>query len=513
MNSLINLAVKQYLSRRMKRIERYMMHPEEAQERWLRRLLDRARDTEQGHRWGFADIRTPEQFASTIPAQDYEAVKNDIARMMHGERNVLWPNEVNWYSKSSGTTSEKSKFIPVPYGNIFNCHMAGAWDCLALLYANKPDMQAFHYKQLAVPGSFQNLPEYPKTCFGDVSAIMVQHMPTIGRMFYTPDTQTNLLPNFEEKLHRIADITSKQGDVCLFGGVPTWLIVLFRMILEKTGKQNMLEVWPHLQAYMHGGVGFDPYRATFQELIPSSDFAYQEVYNASEGFFGVQCDLGQNDLLLLVDNGVFYEFVPTSEWEKEHPKTVLLPDVKIGENYAVMISANNGLFRYKLGDTLMFTRRYPFCFQITGRTKQFINAFGEEVMVGDADKALAETCRQLNAAVTEYTAAPVYFSAEKKRGGHEWVVEFDKEPADLERFNQVLDESLQRINSDYEAKRYKGMALDRLLVNAVPKGTFIRWMRARGKFGNQNKVPRLANHRQFVEELMRFASEGERAAF
>jgi len=512
MNSIINLAVKQYLSRRMKRIERYMMHPEEAQERWLLRLLDRARDTEQGRRWDFASIRTPEQFANTVPARDYDAVKDDITRMMRGEHNVLWPNEINWYSKSSGTTSDKSKFIPVPYGNLFNCHLAGAWDCLALLYANKPDMQAFRYKHLIVPGSFQTLPEYPKTRFGDVSSILVQHMPTIGRIFYTPDAQTNLLPNFEEKLHQIAEITSKQNDICLFGGVPTWLIVLFRMILEKSGKQNMLEVWPKLQAYMHGGVGFDPYRETFRELIPSDDFVYQEAYNASEGFFGAQCDLRQNDLLLLVDNGVFYEFIPSSEWEKEQPKTVLLPDVKIGENYALMISANNGLFRYKLGDTIMFTRRYPFCFQITGRTKQFINAFGEEVMVGDADKALADACRQMNAAVTEYTAAPVYFSAEKERGGHEWVVEFDKEPSDLERFNQVLDESLQRINSDYEAKRYKGMALDRLLLNAVPKGTFIRWMRARGKFGNQNKVPRLANHRQFVEELIRFASEGERAA-
>lgn len=512
MNALFNLVVKQYLSRRMKRIERYMVNPEEAQERWLRRMLDRARETEQGRRWGFANIRNPEQFARAVPSREYEAVKGDIARMMHGERNVLWPNQVNWYSKSSGTTSDKSKFIPVPYGNIFNCHMAGAWDAVALLYANKPDMEAFRYKHLAVPGSHQHLPDYPKTRFGDVSAILVEHMPTIARLLYTPDTETCLMPNFEDKLARIADITSKQQDICLFGGVPTWLIVLFRMILEKTGKQNMLEVWPHLQAYMHGGVGFDPHRATFQELIPGEQFVYQEIYNASEGFFGAQADLKQNDLLLLVDNGVFYEFVPTSEWDKQNPKTVLLPDVQIGENYALMISANNGLFRYLMGDTITFTRRYPFCFKITGRTQQFINAFGEEVMVGDADKALAETCRQMEASVTEYTAAPIYFSAEKKRGGHEWVVEFDKQPADLERFNELLDIALQRINSDYEAKRYKGMALDRLRLHTVPKGTFIRWMRARGKFGNQNKVPRLANHRQFVEELIRFASEGERAA-
>jgi len=512
MNSLFNLAVKQYLSRRMKRIERYMMHPEEAQERWLRRLLDRARETEQGRRWNFAEIRNPEQFARAVPAQDYDAVKNDIARMMRGERNVLWPNEVNWYSKSSGTTSDKSKFIPVPYGNIFKCHVAGAWDSVALLYANKPDMQGFRYKHLIVPGSFQQLPEYPKTRFGDVSAVLVEHMPTIARILYTPDIETSLQSNFEEKLRRIADITSKQHDICLFGGVPTWLIVLFRMVLEKTGKHNMLEVWPKLQAYMHGGVGFEPYRDTFRELIPSNDFAYQEIYNASEGYFGAQCDLKQNDLLLLVDNGVFFEFVPSNEWNKEHPKTVLLPDVQVGENYALMITSNNGLFRYLMGDTITFTRRYPFCFQITGRTKQFINAFGEEVMVGDADKALAETCRQMNAAVTEYTAGPVYFSGEKGRGGHEWVIEFEKPPADLERFNQVLDESLQRINSDYEAKRYNGIALQRLRLNPVPKGTFVGWMRARGKFGNQNKVPRLANHRQFVDDLIRFVSENHGTA-
>lgn len=513
MNSLINSAVKYYLSRRMKRIERYMNDPAQAQERWLLRLLDRARNTEQGRRYGFSTIRNAEQFARNVPARDYEAVKTDIARMMRGERNVLWPIEVNWYSKSSGTTNDKSKFIPVPYGNMFKCHVAGAWDSLALLYDNKPDMASFKYKNLIVPGCFQTLPEYPKTRLGDISAILVHHMPTIGRLFYTPDMQTNLMPNFEEKLQKIADIVGKQRDICMFGGVPTWLIVLFRMILDKTGKQHLLEVWPRLQAYMHGGVGFEPYRQTFHELIPKDDFAYQEIYNASEGFFGAQCNLKINDLLLFADNGVFYEFVPLEEWDKEFPKTVLLPDVRVGENYAVMISSNNGLFRYLLGDTLMFTRRYPFCFQITGRTKQFINAFGEEVMVGDADKALAEACRQLNVRVMEYTAAPIYFSAEKKRGGHEWVVEFEKEPDDLERFNQVLDETLQRINSDYEAKRYKSMALERLLLKTVPRGTFLRWMRARGKFGNQHKVPRLANHRQFVEELMRFASEGEYTSF
>jgi hypothetical protein len=484
-----------------------MKRPEEPQERWLQRLLDTARNTEFGRQHHFAGIRNADDFARAVPAQDYDRLKGQINRMMHGERNVLWPGEINWYSKSSGTTSDKSKFIPVPMSNLYACHHAGSWDSLALLYHNKPDMEIFRRKNLVMSGSFQALTDYPRTNAGDVSALLTHHMPAIGRAFYTPDFETALLPNFEEKIQRIADTTSRRDDIVMFGGVPTWIIVLFRLILEKTGKSNMLEVWPRLQAYMHGGVGFDPYRQTFKALVPSDSFVYQEIYNASEGYFGAQCELGRNDMLLFADNGVFYEFVPVEQWDQAYPKTAVLADVEVGKNYAVMISANNGLWRYMPGDTLMFTRKNPHCFQITGRTKQFINAFGEEVMVGDTDKALAETCRQMNAVVSEYTAAPVYFAGDQGRGGHEWVVEFEKEPSDLERFNEVLDQTLQRINSDYEAKRFKGMALQRLHLHAVPRGTFLRWMRSRGKFGSQNKVPRLANHRHFVEEIMQLVGE------
>ncbi|MBL7802699.1 MAG: GH3 auxin-responsive promoter family protein [Saprospiraceae bacterium] len=507
MNRMVNALMKQYLALRMRRIERYMQRPEERQARWLVKLLDRARNTEFGRRYRFAEIRTAEEFARRVPVHDYDCIKNDIARMMRGERHVLWPGEVNWYAKSSGTTSDKSKFIPVPYANMFACHVAGSWDALALLYHNKPDMEIFRRKNLLLTGSYQRFPDFSRTRIGDVSAVLTYNMPSIGRAFYTPDRETILLGNFEEKIQRLADKLSQQDDVVMFGGVPTWIIVLFRLILEKTGKSNMLEVWPHLQAYMHGGVGFGPYRQTFRELIPSDKFAYQEIYNASEGFFGAQCDLAVNDMLLLADNGVFFEFIPSEEWGKEHPRTVTMADVEIGKNYAVLISSNNGLWRYQPGDTLIFTRKYPHCFQISGRTKQFINAFGEEVMVGDTDKALAEVCLQTNAVVAEYTAAPVYFAGDHGKGGHEWIVEFEKEPADLLHFNRLLDESLQRINSDYEAKRYKSMALDQLQIRPVPRGTFMRWMKARGKFGNQSKVPRLANHRQFVEELIRFASE------
>jgi GH3 auxin-responsive promoter len=504
MKWLLNEIVKQYLSLRMKRIERYMQHPEIAQEYWFKSLLATAQQTEFGKKYRFSEIKSPEEFARRVPIHDYDGLKGHINRMMHGEPNVLWPGEINWYSKSSGTTSDKSKFIPVPDSNLSDNHIAGSWDSLALLYYNKPDMEVFRRKNLIMPGSFQAFPDYPKTHFGDVSAVLTQHMPAIGRLFYTPDFETALQSNFEDKIARIAEITSQQDDIVMFGGVPTWIIVLFRMILEKTGKSNMLEVWPNLQAYMHGGVGFEPYRQTFHELIPSEDFAYQEIYNASEGYFGAQCDFAHKDMLLFADNGVFYEFVPVEEWEKPFPKTVLLPDVDLGKTYAILISSNNGLWRYQPGDTVTFTRKQPYCFQITGRTKQFINAFGEEVMVGDTDKALAETCRELNVVVAEYTAAPVYFGGKNRKGGHEWVVEFDKEPLDLERFNQRLDENLQRINSDYEAKRYKGMALERLQLRAVPKGTFHQWMRDRGRVSSQAKVPRLANHRNFVEELLRY---------
>lgn len=507
MKWLVNELVKQYMRLRMRRIERYMKRPEEPQERWLQRLIDTARNTEFGREHGFAGIRNATEFARQVPAQDYERVKSRISRMMHGERNVLWPGQVRWYSKSSGTTGDKSKFIPVPMGNLYGCHYAGTWDSLTLLYHNKPDMEVFRRKNLVLSGSFQSLEDYTKTRFGDISSLMTCHMPAIGRMVHTPDLKTALMSNFEEKIARTAELAGRRDDIVMFGGVPTWLIVLFRLILEKTGKSNLLEVWPRLQAYMHGGVGFDPYRETFKALIPSDKFVYQEIYNASEGYFGAQCELGKNDMLLFADNGVFYEFVPVEEWDKEHPKTVLLADVEIGKNYAVMISSNNGLWRYLPGDTMIFTRKYPHCFQITGRTKQFINAFGEEVMVGDTDKALAETCRQMDAVVSEYTAAPVYFAGQHGRGSHEWVVEFEREPSDLERFNEVLDQTLQRINSDYEAKRFKGMALQRLHLHAVPRGTFLRWMRARGRVGSQSKVPRLANHRNFVEEIIRFAGE------
>ena len=503
MKAIINETVKLYLRHRMRNIEHYAKHPEAVQQFWLQKLLRTAGNTVIGKQYRFSEIKDFETYSARLPCIEYDKAKGYIERMMHGEQDVLWPGEVTWFAKSSGTTSNKSKFIPVPRANFMKNHIASSWDSLALLYNNKPNMEVFRRKNLILPGSLQKFEPHPRTIFGDVSAILTENMPGIGRMFYTPDFETALQANFEKKIHDVAEIASKQDDIVMFGGVPTWLIVLFRLILEKTGKDNMLEVWPHLQAYMHGGVGFGPYRETFKRLIPSDDFVYQEIYNASEGYFGAQSETDSDDLLLFLDNGIFYEFIPMDEWNKDHPKTVPVWDVELGKNYAVVISTNPGLWRYMPGDTVQFTSKFPFKFKISGRTKQFINAFGEELMVSDAEKALSEVCAQQKVVISEYTAAPVFFQQGKK-AGHEWVVEFEQAPRDLEAFADALDKSLQSINSDYEAKRFKGMALDRLRIHQVPSGTFHAWMRARGKYGSQNKVPRLANNRQYLEELLGF---------
>jgi GH3 auxin-responsive promoter len=498
--------MKPYLAWRMRRIEDYMRYPAKYQELWLKKIISNAKDTEIGKKYGFGEIKNGEQYNARLPIIEYEQAKMSVSRMMLGQKNVLLPGNVNWYSKSSGTTSDKSKFIPVPYQNLFRCHMRGSWDSLALLYDNKPDMQIFQRKNLLLPGSYESLPQRPATRFGDVSAVLTYHMPQIGRMFYVPDFDTALQKNFEDKIEKTADIISKRDDIVMFGGVPTWLLVLFKMVLEKTGKQNLLEVWPHLQAYMHGGVGFSPYRETFKELIPSDKFVYQEIYNASEGYFGAQYNLKQEGILLFMDNGIYYEFVPMEDWEKESPRVFTISDVEVGKNYAIVITTNGGLYRYAPGDTVMFTSLTPPTIRISGRTRQFINAFGEEVMISDTDKALSMTCEATHAIVSDYTAGPVYFGSSNK-GGHQWVLEFEKRPQDLKEFTRLLDHNLQSINSDYEAKRYKNLALNQIVLTSIPIGTFNAWLKAKGKVGSQSKVPRLANHRRYLDEILSFSEQ------
>ncbi len=498
--SITNNILSIYLRSRIKRIERYMSDPSESQDRWFSQLIRHGRNTTWGKLHDYKNIRNIQQFQEKVPIQDYESLFPSIEKMMLGEKNILWPGKIRWFSKSSGTTSNKSKFIPVSWEHHKSCLMKGCTDTLSIFYANHPNAQLFKGKGIVMGGAWEYSKACPKTKHGDVSAIMLNNMPAIAKYFYTPDMKTALMKDWEPKIRRMAEITS-QENVTNLGGVPTWTIVLFRTILELTDKQHMLEVWPNLELYIHGGVSFTPYKEQFNSFFPNGQVVLQEIYNASEGYFSVQNEDGKDDMLLLLDNGVFYEFVPSEEWGKEQPKAVSLEDIEIGENYAIVISTNSGLWRYMPGDTVKFTSKYPFKIKITGRTKHFINAFGEEVMIENTDKALALTCQEFGASVDEYTVAPIYIEGTGK-GGHEWLIEFETPPKKLDLFSEKLDLNLQQVNSDYEAKRFKNMALERLQIHSLPKGSFHKWLKGKGKYGGQNKVPRLANHRQYLEEIL-----------
>ena len=508
MRKSFNALFKRYYQFRYSRLERMAEQPHQVQQNWLEDLLYTAAYTEWGSTHGYRSIKSYEEFVNQVPLQDYESLKSCIHRMMEGEADILWPGQITRFSKSSGTTNDKSKFIPVSDQNFKHCHIKGTWDTMTAYYHEHPDSLIFAGKNFVMGGSYQQYkPDLP-TIFGDVSALMIKDMPKIARPFFEPDFEISLMAEWEEKIRKMAEIATDPkiaGEVTMVGGVPTWVIVLFRQIIERTGKAHILEVWPNFEAFLHGGVGIGPYREQLQRYLPSPKVNYHEVYNASEGYFATQFHKEDDDLLLLLDNGVFYEFLPMEEWDKESGRTVPLEGVETGKVYAMIISTNAGLWRYQIGDTVQFTSTDPYKIQITGRTQQFINAFGEEVMVANTDKALAKACRDLDAIVGEYTVAPIYFQGYDK-GGHEWLVEFEKRPADMSSFARQLDKNLQMINSDYEAKRYKSMALEQLHLHPIAPGTFHEWLKTKGKYGNQHKVPRLANNRKYVEDILRFSA-------
>lgn len=503
---LFNTMFRWYIRQRIPRIQRFENYPIEVQNLLFRDLIDTAKNTKWGKQYDYENITTPADYRRRVPVSTYEDIFPYIERMMHGERDVLWPGIVGWFSKSSGTTSGKSKYIPVTEISLRTCHIGGAHDLMAKWYDNNEDARLFEGKGLMMGGSHEAFEPYPKTRVGDVSALMMQHMPGYVYRFSTPDVETMLEKNFDKKLSRMAAITPTERVTSLMG-VPTWSIALFRRILDATGKDNLLEVWPNFQLYMHGGVNFEPYRQQFQEFFPDEKVRYLNVYNASEGFFAAQLEneAYEGEMTLLLDNGVFYEFLPESEWHKEQPEAIDLQDIELGENYAIVISTNAGLWRYVPGDTVSFTAKRPYKLKITGRTKHYINAFGEEVMVANTDAALAKTCEQTQAQISEYTVAPKLLSR-ASYGRHEWLIEFDREPESLEKFSTLLDKNLQNINSDYEAKRFKDIALHPLFIHKIPKGTFHSWLRSKGRYGGQNKVPRLANERKYLEEIMGFIS-------
>lgn len=456
---------------------------------------------------GFAEIRHYEDFRKQVPISAYDDIKHDIKRMMHGEQDVLWPGKVTWFSKSSGTTSDKSKFIPVSNQSLKHCHVKGFWDSLAILYHHHPEAKIFEHNNLVVGGSLYEFGPHKETRFGDISAILIHEMPLVGRPFYSPDFETASMKKWDEKIERTAQLASQDRDIGTIGGVPTWNIVLFKRVLEITGKSNLLEVWPNLELYVHGGVNFEPYRNQFETLIPKEGFLYKDVYNASEGYFAFQ-DRRNGDLLLFPDGGIFYEFVPIDNMDNPEAHAISLQDVEVGINYAMLISTNAGLWRYLIGDTVTFTETAPFRIKITGRTKHFINAFGEEVMVDNTDRALSHACHEMNVKIRDYTVAPIYLNATRK-GGHEWLIEFDGIVPDLDTFSSLVDSHLQSINSDYEAKRFEDMAMQRLTIKALPKGSFAKWLKRKGKVGAQIKVPRLSNDRVMIEEILQMQPKYE----
>ena len=501
MRGLVNKLVKTYLEYRYRKIADFISDPIRTQQDVLMDLLFRAMDTDWGRKYGFDEIDNYRTFADRLPLQDYDDIKSDVNRMVMGEEDVLWPGRTSLFAKSSGTTSDRSKFIPMSQDSLKGCHIKGSWDSVAILYQMMPDARIFADKSLLMGGSLSTFDSNSSATYGDVSALMLHNMPAIGRPFYAPDMEIALMDDWEQKIERMARVV-KDENITMFGGVPTWSMVLLDKILEITGEEDMSRVWPMAKIYMHGGVNFSPYREQFSQYFSAEDFLFQEVYNASEGFFAVQHHQGEDDMILLLDNGMFYEFVPY-ENAKLSGDAIPLQGIEVGKNYALVISTNAGLWRYMPGDVVQFTSTFPFKIKITGRTKQFINAFGEEVMVSNTDDALSATCKTFGAVVSDYTVAPKYLR-KNTQGGHEWLIEFEQPPADLDRFERALDNNLQEINSDYEAKRAYDLALHQLTVQHLPKGTFHAWLKSKNKFGGQHKVPRLHNDRKYIDEILNF---------
>jgi hypothetical protein len=498
-NSLFSFLIK----KRLAQIQLFMDDPRMTQLEVFHSLVGAARFTEWGRKYDYDTIRDPNEFRRRVPLQDYADVKPFVERLRKGEQNLLWPTDARWFAKSSGTTGERSKFIPVSREALEECHYKGGKDLIALHYQQFPDSKLFQGMSLVVGGSSSIEQLRPDAYSGDLSAIIIRNLPIWVEMRRTPVIETALLENWEEKIERMARETMRE-DVRCIAGVPSWTLVLLKRILEITGKSNILEVWPGLELFMHGGVSFRPYRAQFEALIPSPTMNYLESYNASEGYFGIQDRYGADDMLLMLDYGIFYEFMPMDQVGVAEPRTVLLDEVEAGVQYALVISTNAGLWRYMPGDTIRFTSVKPYRIQVSGRTRSFINAFGEELIVENADRGIEAACKATGAVVTEYTAAPVYMDAEAK-GGHEWLVEFDVEPDAMDKFVAALDDSMRAENSDYDAKRRGDMALRPPVVHAAPRGTFHAWMKERGKLGGQNKVPRLSNDRSTIEPLLKHA--------
>ena len=498
--AILNSLFTWIMKKRIHQIELFMKYPHDVQEEWFQSLVSTAEATEWGKKYDYKSIFSAEEFKQRVPIQNYDSIKGYVDRMVNGEQNILWPSDIKWFAKSSGTTSDRSKYIPVSQEALEECHYQGGKDMLTILCHNKPNNKVFTGKSVVIGGSSQFNNFSSDSYSGDLSSILIRNLPFWAEFKRTPTLEVTLNPNFEEKIEQIAQITI-QEDVTSLAGVPTWNLVMAERILDITGKNNLLEVWPNLEFYGHGGVSFKPYLEEFKRLIPSDNMYYLENYNASEGYFGLQDQSDSEDLLLMLDYGIYYEFLPMENIHDEHPQTLSLDQVELDKNYALIISTNAGLWRYMIGDTIKFTSLSPYRFQISGRTKHYINTFGEELIIDNADHAIRKACLATGATVKDYTAGPVYFEG-GTAGSHEWVIEFFQQPSDFMLFCETLDNTLREINSDYDAKRYNDMALTFPIVHNAPNGTFYRWLESKGKLGGQNKVPRLANNRDYIKPIL-----------
>ena len=496
---LVNSIASWFLKKRFHQIELFLKYPNEVQNELLHQLIDTAKDTEIGKQYDFSSINNYRIFAERVPISTYEDYQDVIERSRRGEHNIFWPDPIKWFAKSSGTTNAKSKFIPVSTESLEDCHYAASKDLLCMYLNNNEDSQLFNGKSLRLGGSKELYMENG-TVFGDLSAILIDNMPLWAEFSSTPSNRVSLMSNWEEKMQAIVDETILEN-VTSLAGVPSWMLVLLNNVMETTGKNSLFEVWSNLEVYFHGGVSFTPYSDQYKAILPRKEFRYYEIYNASEGFFAIQDQNNSNELLLMLDYGIFYEFIPMDTYRTTEQKVIPLSEVKVGVNYAVIISTNAGLWRYKIGDTIRFTSTNPYRIKVSGRTKHYINAFGEELIIENAENALKMVCKKTNAKIVDYTAAPIFMKG-KDKGAHEWLIEFKTPPNNMDEFNQLLDDSLKSLNSDYEAKRYNDMTLIKPKIHVARKHLFYDWLKCHNKLGGQHKIPRLSNDRCYIDELL-----------
>lgn len=496
---IINSVATWILKKRIHQMELFLKYPHEVQDELLFNLIKAAENTQIGKKYDFSSMKNYATFSNRIPVSTYEDLELLIEKTRQGEQNVFWHSNIKWFAKSSGTTNAKSKFIPVSSEALENCHYKASKDLLCLYLNNNEDSQMFTGKSLRLGGSKQ-LYEDNNTFFGDLSAILIDNMPIWAEFSSTPSSKISLMGDWETKLPAIINETINEN-VTSLAGVPSWMLVLLQKTLETTGKSNLLELWPNAEVYFHGGVNFDPYREQYKKLFPKDSFKYYEIYNASEGFFAIQDQNDSNELLLMLDYGIFYEFIPMDTFGTLNQRIIRLNEVELNTNYALVITTNSGLWRYLIGDTIRFTSLSPYRIKVTGRTKHHINVFGEELMVENTDTALTKTCKEFGCEIKDYTVAPIFMS-DKQKGAHEWIIEFKNKPDNIENFRKVLDENLQSVNSDYEAKRHNNMTLSPLVLNVARENLFYDWLKQQDKLGGQHKIPRLSNERTYLEDLL-----------